>query len=144
MKFEKAMMEFMKSRNLKTPPTKEESYKMLVEVMVKQHDLEGIDIEKEFELIQKKESRLSRSKRDAISQIIVLKKIQNDVLKQMKEEEEKKKPGIDASGHEAVEALKEAEVTHTPGEEVPSEVIEAEVKEESEKLPPPPAEIEIK
>ena len=29
-------------------------------------------------------------------------------------------------------------------EEVPSEVIEAEVKEESEKLPPPPAEIEIK
>ena len=135
MKFEKAMMEFMKSHNLKTPPSKEESYNMLIEVMIKQHDLEGIDIEKEFELIQKKESRLSRSKRDAISQIVVLKKIQSDVLKQMKEEEEKKK---------AEEALKEAEVTHTPGEEVPAEVIEAEVKEESEQLPPPPAEIEIK
>lgn len=40
-----------------------ETYKALY---MKRYGLEGVDLEKEFEKIQKKESSLSRSKRDAV------------------------------------------------------------------------------
>lgn len=50
--------------------TAQEKNKQIVEtykaLFLKRYGLEGIDLEKEFEKIQKKESSLSRSKRDAV------------------------------------------------------------------------------
>lgn len=140
MSFEKNLMKAMANRNMDTPPTKEESYNLLLECMIREYNLEGVDIDKEFDLVAKKESRLSRRQRDAIQQIYTLKKIQSDVLKQVEEEAAKKASTED--NIEIGEVIENAEVSYNVGDDLPEDVIDAEIVED-EKLPPPPAEIKI-
>ena len=46
---------------------------------LKRYGLEGIDLEKELELINKKQSKLSRSRRDAIQQFFLLFPVEPEV-----------------------------------------------------------------
>lgn len=59
---------------------------------LKRYGLEGIDLEKELELINKKQSNLSRSKRDAVQQFFMLFPVAQEVvnIENKKEDEDVK------------------------------------------------------
>ena len=60
------------------------SYKRL---FAKKYNIEGIDVEKEFEKIQKKESRLSRSQREAVVAAMQIFPVMEQKLKEQNETE---------------------------------------------------------
>ena len=59
---------------------------------IKRYGLEGIDLKKELELIKKKQSKLSRSKRDAVQQFFMLFPVAQEFvnIESKKEEEDAK------------------------------------------------------
>lgn len=93
----------------------------MINRLVKRYDLEGIDLEKEFELVQKKESRLSASKRKAVVALYNMRKQQKQLLADIGKELLKNENPTDDDLRNLLDSVEDA---HTNQEEVTVAVAE--------------------
>ena len=86
----------------------------MINRLVKRYDLQGVDIEKEFDLVQKKESRLSASKRKAVVALYNMRKQQKQLLADIGKELLKKDSPSDDDLRALLDSVEDA---HTNQEE---------------------------
>ena len=82
----------------------------MINRLVKRYDLQGVDIEKEFELVQKKESRLSASKRKAVVALYNMRKQQKQLLADIGKELLKKDSPSDDDLRALLDSVEDAHI----------------------------------